>query len=115
QDQWRELLDLSAVHAFHISMLEERLGHSVPSHEVKNQDPSTLSVTLHRWLNVLDMAVSPVMVRDALQKRPQREALEALIRIYILRACTLDGDGNIADFVSPYRIRKPIPALGKVR
>jgi hypothetical protein len=115
QDQLRELLDLSAVHAFHVSMLEERLGHSVPPHEVKNLDPSTLSITLHRWLNVLDMAVSPVMVRDALQKRPQREALEALIRIYILRASTLDGDRDKADFLATYLFRNPPTWHGKGR
>src|SRR3954453_22544368 len=82
QDPLRELLDLSAVHSFFVRILEERLGHPIPSHDVKTTDPATIAITLHRWLNVLDLAVSAAMMRDALQKEPPREALEAVLRMY---------------------------------
>ena len=107
QDALRELLDLSAIHSFYIQVLEERLGHPVPPHEVKSENPAALSLTLYRWLSLLDLAISPVMVRDALQKRPQREALEALLRMYILKASTLDVDRDKADFLATYLYRNP--------
>jgi hypothetical protein len=115
QDPLRELLDLSAVHAFYVAMLEERLGHPVPPHEVKTEDPGMISVTLRRWLNLLDLAISPAMVRDALQKQPQREALEALLRIYIQGASALDHDRDKADFLATYLFRNPPAWHGKGR
>jgi len=111
QDQLRELRDLSAVHAFYVSMLEELLGHPVPPHESETQDNAKLVVTLRHWLNLFDLAVTPAMVRDALQRQPQREAMEAFLRIYILKASPAAGNRDKADFLASYLYRNPPPGL----
>ncbi len=106
-DALRELLDLSAVHSFFLSVLERRLGHTVPPHEVKPKDSGSLAPALRAWLDVLDLATTPVMMRDALQQSPAREALEALLRMYIVRASALDADRDKTDFLVTYLYRNP--------
>jgi hypothetical protein len=112
QDPLRELLDLSAVHGLYARILEERLGHPIPAHEIKTEDPSTLAITMQQWLNLLDLAITPVLVRDALKTQPQREALEALLRFYILRASQADDDRDKADFIATHLYRNPPSWLG---
>jgi len=112
QDSLRELLDLSAVHGLYARILEERLGHPIPPHEIKTEDPSTLAITMQQWLNLLDLAITPVLVRDALKTAPQREALEALLRFYILRGSLADDDRDKADFLATHLYRHPPSWLG---
>lgn len=107
QDRLRELLDLSAIHGFYVGIIEQQLGHPVPPHELKPEDYAALAMNIHQWLDVLDLAIQPGMVRDALQQQPPREALEALLRMYILRASEREGDRDKADFIATYLYRNP--------
>ncbi len=60
---------MAAVHGFYVGLLEALLGHPVPvPHEVSSGPGGAVTQsleTLGRWINLLDLAITPVMVRDA--------------------------------------------------
>jgi hypothetical protein len=95
------------VHAFLLSVIERRLGHSLPPHELKPQGPASLADALRQWLDVLDLATTPAMMRDALEHTPAREPLEALLRMYIVRASLLEAERDKTDFLVTYLYRNP--------
>ncbi|HYX69421.1 MAG TPA: hypothetical protein VE825_09835 [Terriglobales bacterium] len=120
----RELLDLVAAHGFYLGLVETALGHKVPvPPEVASarQAPAEGSLDLlQRWLALLDMAITPPMVRDALKDSTSYETAEALLRFYLKRSSEADRDKT--DFVTTFLYRKwkteagadaaqPIPAF----
>lgn len=122
--QNRDLLDLAAAHAFYLGLVENALGHKVPvppEVAAARQAPGEESrELLQRWLALLDMAITPPMVRDALKESTSYETAEALLRYYLQRAC--DADRDKTDFVATFLYRKwkaeagagaaqPIPAF----
>lgn len=113
RDRRRELQDLVAVHRFYIALLEDHLGHSVPvPSEVGNPSASTGKVTqsievMKRWLRLLDMAIEPPMVRDALKQATSVEAAEALLRHYIFNGSHSDHDRDKSDFLGTFLLRHP--------
>ncbi|MCI0349431.1 MAG: hypothetical protein L0Z53_08400, partial [Acidobacteriales bacterium] len=85
--------------------LEKHLGHAVPvPSEVGN--PSSPSA-VKQWLRLLDMAISPPMVRDALKQATSAETAEALLRHYISQASHSDYDRDKTDFLGTYLLRNP--------
>ncbi|MCU1285882.1 MAG: hypothetical protein JWO13_2232 [Acidobacteriales bacterium] len=114
-----ELLDLVAVHGFYISVLEEKLGFPVPlPHEAIKPDSSSAEHSigiLHRWLAVLDFAIPPIVVRDALKESLPRETAEAMLRYYIGKSSKEETDRDKADCVATFLYRsselgaRPIP------
>ena len=117
QDQVRELLDLAAVHSFYISVLEQVTGESVPTPRGAPNGahggllPYSLSVQ-HRWVNILDMAITPAMFRDAMRDTTPYEMAEALLRYYIVKKTHTDTDRDKTDFLGTYLYRNP-PAWRK--
>ncbi|MDP9263840.1 MAG: hypothetical protein M3O85_05915 [Acidobacteriota bacterium] len=120
QDPVRELQDLKAVHEFYTALLEKALHHPVPTpDEVKNANPKpevmleTIS-TLQRWLNLLDLAITPPMVRDALPASSSQNVPEALLRYYTFKSSHTPLDRDKADSVSTYLYRNPAPETGRI-
>jgi hypothetical protein len=119
QDPVRELHDLKAVHDFYTARLEKVLRHPVPAPgEVKNPNsaPETLLETiaiLQRWLDLLDLAITPPMVRDGLQEADSQEVASALLRYYIFKGTHSPLDRDKADFVCTYLYRHPAPETGR--
>ncbi|MCU1310795.1 MAG: hypothetical protein JWO20_1920 [Candidatus Angelobacter sp.] len=119
QDAVHELLDLVAVHGFYISVLEEKLGHPIPlPNEAITPDRSKAEHSieiLHRWLAVLDFAIPPITVRDALKESLPRETAEAMLRYFIGKSSHEETDRDKADCVATFLYRssdlgsKPIP------
>src|SRR4051794_12005635 len=109
QDAVHELLDLVAVHGFYISVLEERLGHPVPlPNEAIAPDMTKAEHSiqvLHRWLAVLDFAIPPIVVRDALKESLPRETAEAMLRYYICKSSPEEADRDKADCVATFLYR----------
>lgn len=111
----RELLDLTAVHGFYKALLEGYLGHPVPvpmerlTDAARNPVDHSLTV-LRRWLRVLDMAISPLMVRDALPELSGHETCEALLRYCVLKSSIADADRDKTDFVATWLYRNPPPS-----
>lgn len=103
-DPVRELLDLIAVHGFYISVLQKTLGHEIPlPKEAENPDKSRAAHSidiLSRWLPVLDLAIAPVVVRDALKESLPRETSEALLRYFIEKASHVEGDRDKTDCIA---------------
>lgn len=103
-DPVRELLDLIAVHGFYISVLKKTLGHDVPlPREAMNPDKERAEQSidiLRRWLAVLDLAIAPIVVRDALRDALPRETSEALMRYFIEKASHTEGDRDKTDCIA---------------
>ena len=108
----RELADLSAVHAFYFSLLEAHLGHPIPlPAELKAgadspQDSPQQVETLKCWLDMLDMAITPPLVREAL-KRAGPETAHALLRYFVTKASPRSSDRDKTDCVIAHLFRTP--------
>lgn len=98
-DRAREGQDLAAVHHFYIRLVQERLGHEIPLPDVVNV------ALLRRWLNLLDLAITPLMVRDALKEGATRQTAESLLRFYMDKASPEDQSRDKADFVATFLFR----------
>lgn len=112
-------MDLAAVHAFYIGLLEEALGHPVPvPPEIGSSTGDKVSRSLgslQHWLNLLDMAIAPPMVRDGLKESTSTDTAEALLRHFCRKASGSDRDRDKADFVITFLYRKTVPPERQVR
>ncbi len=86
----REWADLTTVHEFYKSILEQALGYPVPvpmaldpSAQGPNPDPQVLQ-TLRQWLGLLDLAIGPQMIRSALRDASGVHSAEAVLRQYVV-------------------------------
>lgn len=119
QDPVRELHDLQGVHDFYAGLLEKALRHPLPTpSEVQNPEPTPEKLLeaiamLQRWLNLLDLAITPPMVRDALQASKSHQTAGALLRYYIYKNSHSGLDRDKADFVCTYLYRNPAPESGR--
>src|SRR3954471_4515893 len=116
QEIVRELLDLIAVHGFYVDALEHKLGHPVPlpkeaiSPEVEGDDKAIKQsvLTLHRWLAVLDLAVEPLAIRDAVKESLSQETAEALLRYYIDKQSLLQNDRDKTDCINTFLFKRTL-------
>lgn len=118
QEQIRELLDLIAVHGFYMDLVKRALGHAIPMPQDTSDAVSNLQgrirhsiEVLRRWLALLDMAITPPMVRDGLKEATTLETAEALLRYYISKTSHADNDRDKADFVATYLYRMTTAAM----
>jgi len=108
----RQLQDLVAVHGFYIGLIESALSHAVPLPQeataaAAEREPMERSIeVLGRWLDLLDMAITPPMVRDALKDQTSNETAEALLRYYIQKHSRTENDRDKADFVATFLYRR---------
>jgi hypothetical protein len=113
QDPEQELKDLNTVHNFYLGLLENSLGHRVPvPAEVKDpaataENASALIENFKLWLDVLDLALTPPLVRDALKSLPGFETAHALLRYFISKASQRSGDRDKTDCIITYLFRTP--------
>ena len=118
QDSQRELKDLTAVSSFYIGLLEKSLGHAVPAPAAvcsPDQSPDTIANTVEQfknWLDVLDLAMTPPLVRDSLKAASGYETAHALLRYYVSKASGRSGDRDKTDCVITYLFRNPPPVNG---
>lgn len=108
-----ELIDLLAVQEFYVSVLEKHLGHAIPiPAEIKAikstaADPAQAASALRLWLDLLDMAISPPWVRDALKNIPGLEKAHALLRYFVRKASQRSNDRDKTDCVITHLFRTP--------
>ena len=108
QDPQQELKDLTTVHNFYLGLLESNLGHSVPvPSEVKAESENTsIRIQSFRlWLDVLDLALTPPLLRDALKTVPGFETAHALLRYFTTKASQRSGDRDKTDCIITYLFR----------
>ena len=68
--------------------------------------PETLS-RMYRWLHVLDMAITPAMLRQALTPDTDSEVAEALLRYFVRRREPSDINRDKTDLIATFLYRHP--------
>jgi len=110
-----ELAILATVQGFYQKLLRDSLGGDVPIpsgldelalRHTESDLPETLS-RMYRWLRVLDMAVTPAMLRQALTPETDSEVAEALLRYFVRRREASDINRDKTDLISTFLYRHP--------
>src|SRR5579864_8207545 len=95
--------------------MREALGGDVPIPSGLDEDalrhserelPTTLS-RMYRWLHLLDMAITPAMVRQALTPDTDSEVAEALLRYFVRRREPSDINRDKTDLIATFLYRHP--------
>lgn len=110
-----ELAILATVQGFYQKLLRETLGGDVPIPSGLDEDalrhsdrelPQTLS-QMYRWLHLLDMAITPAMLRQALTPDTDSEVAEALLRYFVRQREATDINRDKTDLVATFLYRHP--------
>ena len=110
-----ELAILATVQGLYQKLLHETLGGEVPIPHGLDEDalrhserelPNTLS-RMYRWLHLLDMAITPAMLRQALTPDTDSEVAEALLRYFVKRREASDVNRDKTDLVATFLYRHP--------
>jgi len=110
-----ELAILATVQGFYQKLLRETLGGEVPIPRDLDEDalrhtdrelPNTLA-RMYRWLHLLDMAITPAMLRQALTPDVDSEVAEGLLRYFVRRREVTDVNRDKTDLVATFLYRHP--------
>ena len=110
-----ELAILATVQGFYQKLMREFLGGDVPIPKGLDEDalrhsenelPGTLT-RMYRWLHLLDMAITPAMLRHALTPDTDSEVAEALLRYFVRRREPSDINRDKTDLISTFLYRHP--------
>lgn len=110
-----ELAILATVQGFYQKLLRDLLGGDVPLpggldesalRHIDRDLPETLS-RMYRWLHVLDMAITPAMLRQALTPDTDSEVAEALLRYFVRRREPSEINRDKTDLISTFLYRHP--------
>jgi hypothetical protein len=110
-----ELAILATVQGFYQKLLKDLLGAEIPVpsgldevalRHTDRELPETLS-RMYRWLHVLDMAINPAMLRQALTPDTDSEVAEALLRYFVRRREPSDINRDKTDLISTFLYRHP--------
>jgi hypothetical protein len=110
-----ELAILATVQGFYQKVLRDLLGGEVPLpggldesalRHIDRDLPETLS-RMYRWLHVLDMAITPAMLRQALTPDTDSEVAEALLRYFVRRREPSEINRDKTDLISTFLYRHP--------
>lgn len=115
EDPKWELSILANVSGFYQKLLRDYLQGELPVHpgledEAIHQAHSNLRDILgkmHRWLQLLDMAITPAMVRQGLTQDTDPEIAEALLRYYTRKRDFSETDRDKTDLVATFLYRHP--------
>ncbi len=100
---------------FYQKLLRDALGGDVPIPRDLDEDalrhserelPNTLS-RMYRWLHLLDMAITPAMLRQALTPDTDSEVAEALLRYFVRRREPSDVNRDKTDLIATFLYRHP--------
>jgi hypothetical protein len=115
EDPKWELSILANVNGFYKKLLRDYLQGDLPMHPElsddailqSDQDLREALDKMHRWLRLLDMAITPAMVRQALTADTDPEIAEALIRYYTRKDDFDESDRDKTDLVATFLYRHP--------
>ncbi len=117
RDAGRELADLTAVHNFYLRLLEQELGHSIPtpadlSEGDMQEEPKQAALDLlRRWLKLLERAVSTAMVRQGLLQPQGVLPAEALLRYYVWKPVHAAGDYERTGLLAAFLYRQKMAGV----
>jgi hypothetical protein len=110
-----ELAILATVQGFYQKLMSDTLGGEVPVPNGLDEDalrhserelPNTLT-RMYRWLHLLDMAITPAMLRQALTPDTDSEVAEALLRYFVRRREPTDVNRDKTDLIATFLYRHP--------
>lgn len=111
--QW-ELAILATVQGFYEKLLQESVEGEVPVpaglETVSLQGDDDVAGTLgamRRWLRLLDMAISPAMLRRAFTDETDPEIAEAMLRYFVRKKEHTESDRDKADIIVTFLYRHP--------
>ena len=114
EDPKWELAILATVQGFYEKLLQESVEGEVPVpaglETVSLQGEDDVGGTLgamRRWLRLLDMAISPAMLRRAFNDETDPEIAEAMLRYFVRKKEQTDSDRDKTDIVSTFLYRHP--------
>lgn len=110
-----ELAILATVHGFYQKLLRDYFAGEMPipagldTHELanRNQDAERTLESMQRWLQLLDMAITPAMVRCALTAEADPEMAEGLLRYYARKPEPSELDRDKTDLIATFLYRNP--------
>jgi len=109
-----ELAILATVQGFYEKLLQEPVGGEVPVpaglEAVSLQDDSDVHQTLaamYRWLRLLDMAITPAMLRRAFTPETDPEIAEAMLRYFTRKKDASESNRDKTDLVATFLYRHP--------
>ncbi len=100
---------------FYQKLLADTLGGALPIPRGLDEDalrhsehelPNTLS-NMYRWLYLLDMAITPAMLRQALTPETDSEVAEALLRYFVRRREATEISRDKTDLIATFLYRHP--------
>jgi hypothetical protein len=114
EDPKWELAILATVQGFYEKLLQESVEGEVPvpagletvSLQGDNDVGETLGV-MRRWLRLLDMAISPAMLRRAFVDDTDPEIAEAMLRYFVRKKDHTELDRDKTDIVATFLYRHP--------
>ena len=110
-----ELAILATVQGFYQKLMSDTLGGELPVPSGLDEDalrhserelPNTLT-RMYRWLHMLDMAITPAMLRQALTPDTDSEVAEALLRYFVRRREATDVNRDKTDLIATFLYRHP--------
>jgi hypothetical protein len=114
EDPKWELAILATVQGFYEKLLQSSIGGEVPVPQgleaISLQDDSDVIETLtrmRRWLRLLDMAITPALIRHALTEDTDPEIAEALLRYLVRKKDVTGSRRDKADLVATFLYRHP--------
>jgi hypothetical protein len=115
EDSKWELAILATVHGFYQKLLLDHFAGEIPiprgletdALSVPNEQAAVTLQYMRRWLQLLDMAISPAMVRIALTPDTDPEMAEGLLRYYSRKPEPSDSDRDKVDLIATFLYRYP--------
>jgi len=114
EDPKWELAILATVQGFYEKLLQEAVEGEVPVpaglETVSLQgddDVGQMLGAMRRWLRLLDMAITPAMLRRAFDDETDPEIAEAMLRYFVRKHERLESDRDKTDIVSTFLYRHP--------
>jgi len=115
EDPKWELAILATVQGFYEKLLQEVVGGEVPvptaleavSLQQSDGDVNPTLATMRRWLRLLDMAITPAMLRRAFTSETDPEIAEAMLRYFVRKKDTGDVHRDKTDLVATFLYRHP--------
>jgi hypothetical protein len=114
EDPKWELAILATVQGFYEKLLQEPVGGEVPVpaglEAISLQSDGSVQETLssmHRWLRLLDLAITPAMLRRAFTLDTDPEIAEAMLRYFTRNKDTGDVHRDKTDLITTFLYRHP--------
>ena len=110
-----ELSILATVQGFYQKLLRDSLGGETPvpsgldedALQHSGQELANTLARMTRWLHLLDMAITPAMLRQALTPDTDSEVAEALLRYFVRRREPSDVNRDKTDLIATFLYRHP--------